>query len=254
MDTEYVEISVHGGFKTIIDASSVALRRDKKLYLNGNPIKYVSFSSCGKIISLSRFLLHAGKGDIVDHLNGNVLDNRIENLRLSTVSLNKRNSHQIVRSSCGFRGVCKKLKRYRAFTKDMNLFINLGCYSNPLIASIFRDSFIMSGFGKYSGLNFQESISQDSLESFLEKTKGRIFRCWFVKRKDGAIRSILCRTGVHKNLKNKGLAYNPSEKNLVLVYDLSFHNYRFIPMENILCLKFKNVNYKVIRPRLSLAA
>lgn len=103
-------------------------------------------------------------------------------------------------------------------------------------------------------MNFPFTLDEIHLKDFLNNTNGKIFGCWFVKRKDGNIRRILCRIGVKKNLKNIGLDYDPLQKNLFLVYDLCRKNYRFLPMENILCIRFKNKNYRVIRERQTVAA
>lgn len=44
-----------------------------------------------KNILLHRILLNAQEGDVVDHINGDTLDNRRENLRITTTSGNNKN-------------------------------------------------------------------------------------------------------------------------------------------------------------------
>ncbi len=51
---------------------------------------------------LDRSLL---KGEIVDHINGDKLDNRRENLRVTDVSTNTRNCKLTKRNSSGYKGV-----------------------------------------------------------------------------------------------------------------------------------------------------
>jgi hypothetical protein len=45
------------------------------------------------------------KGEIVDHINGDKLDNRRENLRVTDVSTNTRNCKLTKRNSSGYKGV-----------------------------------------------------------------------------------------------------------------------------------------------------
>lgn len=53
-------------------------------------------------------------------------------------------------------------------------------------------------------------------------TNGKFFSVQFTKRTNGKLRNMTCRTGVHKFLRGnagKGRAYNPSDKDLICVWD-----------------------------------
>lgn len=55
----------------------------------------------------------------IDHINCDVTDNRIENLRLATKKQNQRNKGATSRNSVGYKGVtfCRQTKRYRAMIR-----------------------------------------------------------------------------------------------------------------------------------------
>jgi len=60
-----------------------------------------------------------------------------------------------------------------------------------------------------------------SLNDFFAATEGgKIFTVEFYKRTDGSLRVMNCRRGVQKGVKGVGMAYNPAEKNLLVVYDM----------------------------------
>jgi hypothetical protein len=61
---------------------------------------------------------------------------------------------------------------------------------------------------------------------------GRIFSATFVK-KDGTIRVMNCRRGVSKGVTGVGLAFNPSEKQLLGVFDMHKDQHRFINLQTL---------------------
>ena len=62
-------------------------------------------------ISLHRFIVDAPKGLQVDHINGDTLDNRRENLRICTQAENNRNIGKLSTNTSGFKGVKKYYSR-----------------------------------------------------------------------------------------------------------------------------------------------
>lgn len=84
------------------------------------------------------------------------------------------------------------------------------------------------------------------VEKFIEETSnGKIFSATFVK-KNGRIRTIHCRRGVKKGLTGKGMAYDPGERGLLVVYDLSKKNYRMINLGKLIEAKVNGLIYKFI--------
>lgn len=69
-------------------------------------------------------------------------------------------------------------------------------------------------------------------------TNGRFFSVSFVK-KDGTERKMTARLGVKKDIKGVGLKFNPTERNLIVVFDIHKKAYRMINLSTIFKFKFK---------------
>lgn len=66
----------------------------------------------------------------------------------------------------------------------------------------------------------------------MKSTNGKIFSVVFVK-KDGTDRKMNCRLGVKKGVKGIGLKFNPSEYDLLTVYDLQKSAFRMISLKTL---------------------
>ena len=203
----YVELPVTGGYKTKVDPETPEKLEGKRLHLRDKKNKYISFydRKIKKNISLHRFIMNPECNLIVDHINGDTLDNRKCNLRCCNTSINTMNHQKPPRSNSGFWGVYQRssLMFQARVNKD---FKNITCghYKSKFIASIMRDYCVIKYFKIKVGLNFPEEIHQNNLRNFIDNTKGRIFKICFVKRTDGSFREMLCRTGVTINVNGSG--------------------------------------------------
>jgi len=83
-----------------------------------------------KVKQLHRFLLNAKSGDYVDHINGNPLDNRRDNLRICSNSANLRNGNLRINNTSGYKGVSwdKSRKKWATVIKVKYKSIHLGRY------------------------------------------------------------------------------------------------------------------------------
>lgn len=89
----------------------------------------------------------------LDHINGKRDDNRIENLRVATRSLNMANIHAPSKSKSGVRGVCfdKATGRWIAHLQLNGKFKNLGRFDSIDAASAARQEAHQKAFGLHSG-------------------------------------------------------------------------------------------------------
>lgn len=91
--------------------------------------------------TMHRFITKALKGEIVDHINHDCLDNRKSNLRITSCSVNSFNRKGAnTNSSTGFRGVThiKRLDKYRVRIRK----ISLGLYDTLEIAVKLANKYI----------------------------------------------------------------------------------------------------------------
>jgi hypothetical protein len=109
-------------------------------------------------VFLHRFLTNAPPGILVDHVNGNGLDNRNTNLRLCTVRQNLQNRPAQLNNKSGFKGV--------SYSKDRNKWVAaicingkqtaLGRFNNKIDAAKAYDTAAKLHFGEFAFLNFPE--------------------------------------------------------------------------------------------------
>lgn len=88
---------------------------------------------------------------VVDHINGDPLDNRRSNLRLVTHQQNIRNrGGPQANSSTGLLGVSRKRSKWRAYINVDGKQINLGVFDTPEAASEARKEAEITYFGELS--------------------------------------------------------------------------------------------------------
>ena len=103
-----------------------AVKKSKTYYA------YTSFKNNKTPIAMHRFILNAPKDKIVDHKDGNGLNNQTSNIRLCTHSQNKMNIPNYKNNTSGFRGVVwdKRRNEWLARIKLMGKHINLGRFDS----------------------------------------------------------------------------------------------------------------------------
>jgi hypothetical protein len=106
-------------------------------------------------ILMHRQLIHVPDGYVIDHINGNGLDNRRANLRLATVAQNAWNSKKRNPRS-GYKGVwfAKDKHLWRAAIVCNRKRIHLGYFKNKIAAAHAYDNAAKKYHGDFASLNF----------------------------------------------------------------------------------------------------
>lgn len=111
-----------------------------------------------KYVLMHRWIMGAKDGEMMDHVNGNKLDNQRENLRLCTCSQNFANKATNANSISGYKGVTwnKDHGKYRARLTIHRAEIFLGYFEDPKDAARAYDRSAREHFGEFAHPNFLE--------------------------------------------------------------------------------------------------
>ena len=152
------EIQLTQGIVTIVDDEDYEYLNQFKWYLLKSHTNYYAIRTIrpeNKLIQLHRIVIKAKKGEMVDHINGNKLDNRKSNLRICTNSQNCQNKKISKFNKSGFNGVswCKKNKKWVAQIACNNKKMHIGYFTNPIDSARAYNKAAIKYHGEFAKLN-----------------------------------------------------------------------------------------------------
>lgn len=128
--------------------------KDKNVWYAKKGI-YISEDQSMRSIQMGRFLLNPNKKEIIDHINGNGLDNRRKNLRIVNKSQNSQNRR--INRDKKFKGITKRKDRknkpfYASITFNKKT-ISLGYFASEIEAAKAYNEAAIKYFGEFARLN-----------------------------------------------------------------------------------------------------
>lgn len=151
------QIPLTQGKVTLVDDEDfIALSQYKWCFGSGYAKRMTKVNGVEKMVTMHRQILSAPAGAYVDHINGDKLDNRRANLRLTNSAGNSQNrDKQKGAFSSGYKGVTffKRAGRWRAQIHVDNKNRHLGYFQYERDAALAYNAAARELFGEFARLN-----------------------------------------------------------------------------------------------------
>lgn len=137
----------------------------------------------GPLLFVHQLIMGVDHRGLIDHKNGNGLDNRGENLRVCSSSQNKRNVHHKWGKRSKYKGVFPDGNKWWAYIDVNKKRLGLGTYETEEIAARVYDAASRKYFGEFAApnLDYLEDTLEDLQYRFrrmLQKTSNYVGVCW----------------------------------------------------------------------------
>jgi hypothetical protein len=171
IENDYLVLEIsckHGIFNVLLDKedyNKVKVKKWNVMQHTSDKSRYVirhSYFNENKYRSLyiHRYVLDYNDKLVIDHINGNTLDNRKSNLRICTHMENCRNQKICKINTSNAKGVCfnRRSKKWTARIGLNNKRIFLGYFESKKDATIAYNTKAIEIYGKFAKLNEVENV------------------------------------------------------------------------------------------------
>lgn len=146
---------VNGGF-AVVDDESLPLMGARRWRRKSDHGRTYVYSSTRPQVALHRLIADPPAGMMVDHINGNGLDNRRANLRVASNSQNQANRQRV--RGAYIKGICfhRKSGKWQAQIKKDDVNFYLGLYASEEAAAHAYAKAAHRLFGEFAWTNFEK--------------------------------------------------------------------------------------------------
>lgn len=147
--------TLNNGVDILIDAQDLPLVK-KFNWQTNNGYVFVDkqINHVRKRYYLHREIMNAPNDMVVDHINGNPLDNRRPNLRICTASDNARNRRKPSNGKLSkYKGVQPRMGKYEASIGRGDSYVYIGTFETEVEAAIAYNQKAIEVFGEFARLN-----------------------------------------------------------------------------------------------------
>lgn len=143
---------IRGGAYALVDDQDFEVCSKKSWYMSskGRPKAIHKIGSCWKQVFMHRLILDSPKGELVDHIDGNPLNNQRENLRVCSYAQNQQNRRPRV---AGYKGVQLNKKKWEVRITVAKKKLYLGCFNTKEEAALVYNEAAKRYFGEFAWLN-----------------------------------------------------------------------------------------------------
>lgn len=146
-----MQIILANGLSAIIDDDDFNIVSQYSWHMQSK-----GYAASNKRHLMHRIIMRAKSGQMIDHINGNKLDNRKSNLRLCTNSQNHMNKPKTsIKKTSKYKGVywCSAKKTWRSDIKINRKKIHIGSFKNEDLAAIAYNKVAKELHGDFALLN-----------------------------------------------------------------------------------------------------
>lgn len=157
-----VEVPLSKGMVALISPQDAELVLRAKWHVIGSAWLWYAFTANhpdhkGRI-AMHNLIMQPPLGLQVDHKNRNGLDNRRENMRIVTPTVNQWNKGKKKRASSQYRGVSKVLRSWVATAQVNGRHVRLGTFRDEVAAALERDIVTLQERGALAQTNFPMTV------------------------------------------------------------------------------------------------
>lgn len=153
-----IEIPLTRGKFAIIDRDDLEfiMRYDWVYSKSGGPRSEYARSSGRRCIRMHSYIMNCPEGMVVDHKNGDGLDNRKSNLRICTDLQNRSNQRKKLSTINKYKGIKKRPNgNWTVYISHDNKRICAGTFDTELKAALAYDKKAIELKGEFANLNFK---------------------------------------------------------------------------------------------------